>query len=299
MRATLDCISCYVRHAVDLSRMVTTDPERQWQIVHEALERATRIDFAAPPPALARELHQRVRELCGVADPYRRVKDESTQFALELLPALRHEVANAADPFETVVRLVIAGNVIDFGTNRDLRLDQVHGILAEALHQPLDRAAVARLKQAMDEAPHILYLGDNCGEIVFDRLLVERYREKITFAVRGGPILNDATREDAIAAGLTDLVPVIDTGDAAPGVLLEHCSATFREAFAAAPLIIAKGQGNFETLGSSPRPIIFLLKAKCQVVARDLGVDLGGLVVTEPHRHPRPADHQAQARASR
>jgi hypothetical protein len=237
------------------------------------------IDFAVPPPAMARELHARLRELTGIADPYRQVKEESTKFALELLPALRHEVARAADPFETIVRLIIAGNVIDFGTNQELLLDDVHRVIAESLSQPLDHAAVIRLHQAMDRAKDILYLGDNCGEIVFDRLLVERYRDKITFAVRGGPILNDATREDAVASGLADVVRIIDSGDASPGILLEHCSAEFREAFAAADLVVSKGQGNYETLNDHPRPIVFLLKAKCRVVAQQLGVELGSLIV--------------------
>jgi uncharacterized protein with ATP-grasp and redox domains len=228
---------------------------------------------------MARELHARIRELTGVADPYRQIKVESTRFALELLPALRHEVARSADPFVTAVRLAIAGNIIDFGTNQELHLDDVHGVIAEALAQPIDLAAVRRLEQAMAQARSILFLGDNCGEIVIDRLLIEPCRDKITFAVRGSPILNDATREDAVASGLADLVPVIDTGDATPGILLEHSSAAFRRAFAEADLILAKGQGNYETLDETDRPIVFLLKAKCRVVARQLGVDLGSLVV--------------------
>jgi uncharacterized protein with ATP-grasp and redox domains len=279
MRTTLDCIPCYLQHAIHIGRMVTDDPALQRRIVQGALERAAEIDFNVPPPAMARELHARIRELTGIADPYRQVKDESTRFAMELLPALRHEVARAADPFETIVRLIIAGNVIDFGTNQELHLDDVHRVIAESLSQPLDHAAVVRLHQAMDQAKSILYLGDNCGEIVFDRLLVERYREKITFAVRGGPILNDATRDDAVASGLAEVVPIIDSGDASPGILLEHSSAEFRDAFAAADLIIAKGQGNYETLNDNPRPIVFLLKAKCRVVAQQLGVELGSLIV--------------------
>jgi len=279
MRTTLDCIPCYIQHAVHIARMVTDDPARHKEIVDGALRRATEVDFGVPPPAMARELHARIREVAGVADPYRQVKEESTRFALELLPALRHEVARAADPFATAVRLAIAGNIIDFGTNQELRLDDVHRVFAEALAQPIDLAAIRRLERALDEARTILYLGDNCGEIVIDRLLVEPRRDKITFAVRGSPILNDATREDAVASGLADIVPVIDTGDATPGVLLEHASAPFRRAFAAADLIVAKGQGNYETLDETDRPIVFLLKAKCRVVARQLGVDLGSLVV--------------------
>lgn len=279
MRTTLDCVPCYLQHAVHIGRMVTDDPDLRRQILQVALRRAAELDLAVPPPALAGELHACIRALTGVADPYRQIKDESTRFALELLPALRHEVERAADPFEVVVRLVIAGNIIDFGANQELRLDDVHRVIAEALTQPLERTAVVRLRQAMDRARRILYLGDNCGEIVFDRLLIEPYRDRITFAVRGGPILNDATRADAAASGLDGLVRIIDTGDATPGVLLPGCSTEFRDEFDAADLIVAKGQGNFETLNDSPRPVAFLFKAKCHVVAREIGVPLGSLVV--------------------
>jgi len=285
--------------------MVTDDPARQWQIVREALARAERLDFTEPPPVLARELHARVRKLCGAIDPYRRVKDESTRIALQLLPALRREVARAADPFAAAVRLAIAGNVIDFGTNRDLKLDQLQILLRDALRLPLSATAVARLRHAMDAAESILFLGDNCGEIVLDRLLLEPYRHKLTFVVRGGPILNDATLADAAASGLTDLVPVISTGDAAPGVILKHCSAEFRARFAAADLVIAKGQGNFETLDGESRRIFFLLKAKCGVVARRLRVPLGSLVVTTTpttrHRHapPSPTPNATLAKPAR
>jgi len=137
------------------------------------------------------------------------------------------------------------------------------------------------LAAAVEAAGNILYLGDNTGEIVLDRLPVEELpRERVTFAVRGGPIINDATREDALSTGMTDLVPVIDNGSDVPGTDLEQCSREFQEAFEAADLVIAKGQGNYETLSDNRQSIFFLLKAKCAVIAENIGCRVGDAVIT-------------------
>ena len=142
------------------------------------------------------------------------------------------------------------------------------------------RDMLERLRRRVQETKSILYLADNAGEIVFDRLLIEQLpRDRVTVAVKGGPVINDATREDAEAAGLIDLVEVIDNGSDAPGTILEQCSPSFQRRFAEADLVIAKGQGNYETLNDVPREVFFLLKVKCPVIARDIACDLGHIAV--------------------
>ena len=129
-------------------------------------------------------------------------------------------------------------------------------------------------------AQDILYLADNAGEIVFDRLLIEQLpMQKITVVVKGFPIINDATMEDAVAAGLTEIVSVIDNGSDAPGTILEICSDAFVSRFEQADLIITKGQGNYETLSDIDKNIYFILKAKCPVIASDLGCPIGQMVL--------------------
>ena len=136
-------------------------------------------------------------------------------------------------------------------------------------------------KHAVSRANNILYLGDNAGEIVFDRLLIEQLPcEKITFVVKGGPILNDALMEDAQIVGLTDVVDVIDNGSDAPGTILESCSEAFRLRFDESDLVIAKGQGNYETLSDVDKNIFFLVTPKCSVLARHLGREIGSLVLS-------------------
>jgi hypothetical protein len=136
------------------------------------------------------------------------------------------------------------------------------------------------LRESIDSAKNILYLGDNCGEIVFDRLLIEQLPlDKVTFVVRGGPIINDATMGDARETGMTELVNVIDNGSNIPGTVLEKCSKEFRECFVDADLIIAKGQGNYETLSSCEKNIFFLLQAKCPVISGHIGCEQGSFIV--------------------
>jgi uncharacterized protein with ATP-grasp and redox domains len=134
--------------------------------------------------------------------------------------------------------------------------------------------------KAVNESESILYLADNAGEIVFDRLLIEQMpTEKVTVAVKGSPVINDATIEDAIHAGLPQIVDVIENGSDAPGTILENCSQAFRDHFAKADLVVAKGQGNYETLSDVNKNIFFILKAKCPVISRNIGCEVGEMIL--------------------
>jgi uncharacterized protein with ATP-grasp and redox domains len=136
------------------------------------------------------------------------------------------------------------------------------------------------MKDEITEARSILYLADNAGEIVFDRLLIEKMpREKITMAVKGGPIINDALWEDAELVGLTEMVKVVDNGSDAAGTVLDTCSDEFRNLFENAEVIISKGQANYETLNDVEENIFFLLTSKCPVIAHDIGCNLGDMIV--------------------
>jgi uncharacterized protein with ATP-grasp and redox domains len=139
---------------------------------------------------------------------------------------------------------------------------------------------VEAFRNAVSQAERILYLTDNAGEIVLDRLLIEQLpTEQVTVAVKGAPVINDATMEDALLAGLPRIVEVIDNGSDAPGTILEACSQAFRERFEDADLIVSKGQGNYETLSDSDKNIFFILKAKCPVIAKDLGCEVGAMIL--------------------
>jgi uncharacterized protein with ATP-grasp and redox domains len=279
MKTFLDCIPCLIRQSLDAARLAAPDQTIHARMLHEVLETAKEVDLHQPPPAMAQRFLRRVRELTGESDPYRELKASFNRRALKQYPEFQDQVKRSASPMETAVRLAIAGNVIDLGANRGLTQRQVHDTVLDAMSAPLGKD-VKRFSDAVSQADNILYLGDNAGEIVFDRLLIEQISpEKVTFVVRGAPAGNDATMVDAEASRITEMVEVIDNGSDAPGTLLHDCSQAFRERFEKADLVIAKGQGNYESLSEAEKDIWFLLKAKCSVIARDLRCEVGSLIL--------------------
>ena len=282
MRTHFDCVPCFVRQVLDSVKMTTDDEQIHEKVLREALHLASKMDFHQSPPAMAQKIHRFIRELTGVQDPYLQVKDRFNKFALKMYPDMKERIETSADPLETAVRLAIAGNIIDLGVKSGLAESQVERTIAGSLTESLDMEALEEFKNATAQAKDILYLGDNAGEIVFDRLLIEQLPcENITFVVKAGPIINDATMQDAEMTGLTDTVSVIDNGSDAPGTILESCSEDFRSRFSGADLVIAKGQGNYETLSDADKNIFFVLKAKCPVIAQHLGCEIGCLVLTK------------------
>ncbi len=281
MKTFFDCIACFVRQSLDAVRMTTPDEAIHERLLREVLRFLAEMDMRQSPPAMAKRIHRLIREMTGQSDPYRDVKERFNRLAMDIYPELEARVGRSANPLDTAVRLAIAGNVIDSGVNHHLRDEQVHEAIDHALDAPFE-ADLAAFEKATSSAKDILYLADNAGEIVFDRLLIEQLlAEKITVAVKGSPIINDATMEDAEATGMTELVEVIDNGSDAPGTILEDCSDAFRRRFDKADMVIAKGQGNYETLSEVDKDIFFILKAKCPVIARDLGCAVGSLVLQQ------------------
>lgn len=275
MKTYLDCIPCFIRQGLDAARIVTDDPAVHERILRDLLRQAAELDFSQSPPVTGQKIHRRIRELTGITDPYRKIKVRFNRIALEMLPELKAGIETSNDPFFKALRFAIAGNVIDLGVNGDIAECEIRDAIRNTLKEPF-WGDIEDLHSACNHARHILYLADNAGEIVFDRLLIDRLLPTpVTLAVRGSPVLNDATRDDAAAAGFSALVEVIDNGSDAPGTILADCSEEFRRRFADADLIIAKGQGNFETLSDEDANIFFLFKAKCPVIADHVDLPVG------------------------
>ncbi len=287
MQTALECIPCFARQALEAARAVTDDPAVHERLLRDVLRTAAAMDLSQCPPVVAQRIHRTLRALTGVADPYRAAKARFNRMALDVVGPLGEEVRRADDPFAAALRIAIAGNVIDMGVNGAITeaeiLASIHRVMDEPFHGDVDA-----LRDAAAGAERILYLADNAGEIVLDRLLIEQLPAgRVTVAVRGGPVLNDATREDAEVAGLGEVAEVIDNGSDAPGTLLDDCSEAFRRQYARADLILAKGQGNFETLSDEDANLFFLLKVKCSVIADHIGLPIGTLIAMR--RRGRPA----------
>jgi uncharacterized protein with ATP-grasp and redox domains len=292
MRTYFDCVPCFVRQVLDSVRMITDDEQLHEKILREALKMASEMDLGQSPPAMAQKIHRFIREITGIGDPYLDVKNHFNKLALQLYPKLKQRIEASIDPIETAVRLAIAGNIIDFGVNSTIEPGQVERSIAESLTDPFNMESLEVFKDVISQSEDILYLGDNAGEIVFDRLLIEQLPcEKITFVVKGEPILNDAVIEDAQTVGLTNIIDVIDNGSNAPGTILDDCSETFRNRFDRSDLIIAKGQGNYETLSDIDKNIFFLVRPKCNVLARHLGCEIGSLILSRSN-HSRFAERR-------
>lgn len=280
MKTTLDCIPCFVRQAADAVKMsVSSDDERN-RLMRNVLRWISDVDLDQSPPAISQIIHRRVRELLPIDDPYRAAKDSHNALAAALIPSIRRRIEASFDPLTMAVRYAITGNLIDLGAKNGVGFGEIYAELQSAPMQPIWGDMIA-FDKAAASAQTILYLADNAGEIFFDRLLIEQLSgAKVTLAVRGMPVINDATRFDALAAGLEEIVEIIDNGSDAPGTILQDCSPEFQRRFEAADMIIAKGQGNFESLSDEPHNIFFLFRIKCPVISQHSGFAVGTYVVT-------------------
>ncbi len=280
MKTAIECIPCFARQALEAARLASDDESVHEQVLRRVLAMVSEMDLSITPPQMGQKIHRLVRQLSGQADPYRDIKDRFNAAALGWIDELRKKVDESESPLDAAARLAIAGNIIDFGPAGARSEEEVREIIDAALTVELCGDG-ENFAARMAEAENILYLADNTGEIVFDRLLIERLSpDKVTVAVKGSPVLNDATMDDARVAGLTDMVKVIDNGSDAPATVLEDCSEQFRDVFEAADVVIAKGQGNYESLSGVSKEIFFALKIKCPVIADDIGYPLGSMVLS-------------------
>lgn len=271
MKTELTCIQCLVGNAINAARMMTDDPALREEIVKHSLRDIADFNTEQPPTAMARRILEYASAQTGITDPYRDQKDSSTILAKKMLNRFMEETDHDFNDFETLVRLAIAGNIIDFGVNCNLNMDYASSVIEEAFRKKIDMESLRNAEKAIGRAGKILYLLDNCGEAVFDSLLVRKYQDKITLSVKGKPILNDVTRRELKDSGFDGFpAKIVDTGDCTPGVSLKDSSEEFLQAYRECDLIVSKGQGNFETLIGTEKPVIFLFMAKCNIVAEYL-----------------------------
>ncbi|MBF0328565.1 MAG: DUF89 family protein [Nitrospirae bacterium] len=284
MNVHLDCFPCFLKQTLIAARLGTDDLIMQERLVKGVLDEIGATDMNRPPAYSTTFLHRKIRDILG-KDPFKDNKSEYNQKALKLYPALKKMVHDSKDPLWTAARLAIAGNIIDFGIYSSI---DIEGTVKRALETPLAVDNYAELRKTLNEADEVLYLLDNAGEIVFDRILIEQLKDngiKTKAVAKGMPVLNDATLYDAKEVGLTDVCEVIDNGSDCIGTILDMTPETFRDEFENARLVISKGQGNFETLyspgksASKNKQIFFLLQSKCEVVSRELGYEKGAMLL--------------------
>ena len=282
MKTYIDCIPCFIRQGLEAARMVTDDNELQLRVVRELMRYLVDLDLTGSPPVASEQVHKIIREITGSVDPYKKIKQRQNEFAMELYPKLKDMLDSSEDRLLTAIKLAIAGNVIDFGAA--VRFD-VKSTIKKVLAANFTIDAYDKFKRSLAAANKILYIGDNAGEIVFDKLLIEELVNKdleILYAVKPGPIINDATVKDAHDIGLDKYAKIITTGAQTPGVVLELCSSEYLKHYNTSDIIIAKGQGNYEGLPAKPN-LFKLLMVKCDLVAREIGkgIKIGDIIFVE------------------
>lgn len=285
MRTYLECIPCFFKQGLLAARIAGLAPDEQKKVLIEIARILPDIPMEASPPEIALHVYKAIRKSSGVQDPFKRIKDKYISLALSLYPELKKIVDNSEDPLLSAIRVAIAGNIIDFGVGSEFDVEET---LKETMVAQFAVLDYELFKEALVKAKTILYIGDNAGETVFDRVLIEQMEGDVIFAVREEPVINDALIEDAERSGIGEVARIISSGSDAPGTILTRCNREFLTLFQNADLVIAKGQGNYETLSEVSREIYFLIKAKCPVIARDIGVKEQSIVLMRLKREDNP-----------
>jgi hypothetical protein len=262
----LDCMPCFLKQAIKCSELLNLSAEKTKAVVDKVALTIPHLSMEQSPPFNSRSIYDAIQSITGIDDPFLAIKKESNDQALQLYPTAKKIVQNSPDPLLMSIHMAAAGNVIDYGTTQTI--SSIITAFQNALKQPFSVFCFESFKEKLNHANNILFLGDNAGEIVFDRLLIETIGKPVTYAVRGFPIINDALKQDAIDVGIDQLANLIDNGAGYPGTVLDKCSDTFKKAFDQADLIISKGQGNFETLSDVNGPICMIFMVKCHQVIR-------------------------------
>ena len=283
MNTRFECIPCTVNSYLRLAETGVIPESRQETILRQLLRFLSQVEYNQSPPVLGRMLHRLIRESLQNPDPYHQIKEHYNSMMLDLYSSFEEMVDRSPDPFDTAMRLAIAGNVIDFGSQYQFDvMDTINGVMEAKLAIDDSR----QLRHDLKHATSLLYIGDNCGEIILDKLFLESiHLPQMYFVVRDGPVINDVTLNDANMAGMEKIAKVITTGDDAPGAVWESTSGEFKDHFINADVIISKGQGNLEGLMHIPHNnIYFLLVTKCDLIAEQVGAKKGQFVVKKGFR---------------
>ncbi len=288
MKTYLECIPCFFKQGLNISKVWGIDEKKRKEIIDKIAIVVPSFPLTSSSPEMGKIIQDIITEVLGNNDPYERVKKESNKIGLSIYDKLKEKIDSSQDKLLTGIELSIAGNIIDYGANHNLCIDsEISKILNKKSGFSCSKNfQYEAFKEKLESSDLLLFLGDNAGEIVFDKIFIEEIiklypYKKIIYAVREAPIINDATMEDAIFVGLDKVVDVISSGSLLPGTLLSQCSKEFVKLFNEADIIISKGQGNFETLSEEKTfsSLFFLLVVKCQVVGRELKSRVGDIIL--------------------
>ncbi|HUU49916.1 MAG TPA: ARMT1-like domain-containing protein [Nitrospinota bacterium] len=276
MKTYLECIPCFFKQALIASQIAGADEVTQKKVLDKLSQMIPDFSLEQKPPEMGKDIYALVRDVTGNPDPFKEIKYRFNKIALNLYPNLKKKVKESKDPLLTAIRLSIAGNVIDYGTPNSFNVDDE---IDDTLKKDFAIFDYEKFKNSLTSTSQILYLADNAGEVVFDKILIEELNKEIIYVVRDEPIINDALIEDALFCEMDKVAKIISSGSDAPGTILEYCSKDFLEIYKNSKFVISKGQGNFEALSEETKPIFFLFKTKCYCSAKDVGCNIGDIIL--------------------
>ena len=283
MNTSLECMPCFMKMVLNDARLACPgDEAMHYAIVAAWGRRLGDLDLSQCPPAIARHLLDLIQSMTGCGDLYLEDKQASNAHVSSLLPELRQMIEahreSYGESFELALELATIGNYIDRGVDLDVDWEaELRNVSASVSHEIINE-----LKALAGDGAEVLIIGDNTGEIVLDKLLVEEFDRRgcrVTYAVRSHPIINDATMADAISVGMTDLCEVVESGVDTPGTVLDRCTPEFLSRMDGADVILAKGQGNFEALEGRRPGVYCAFKVKCPRVAQETGREMGSSIL--------------------
>jgi len=279
MKAYPECIPCFINQGLNAVKKLKLPKEKELEIAKRCLKLLSQFEnFEQSPAYYAYFIQQIVKEIAQTEDPFREMKKLANETALRMLEEVRKEYEKAPDKLAFSLKLSAIGNYIDFAVKGVFDVErEVKGLL----NSEFTIFDYEIFKEKLKNANSVLIIGDNAGEIVFDKLLVETLKDlgkEVIYAVKGKPILNDATVEDAQEVSMTSLCKVIHNGSDKVGTWLEDCGEEFKKHFYEADIVISKGQANFETLSEVERDVFFLLVAKCSPIASETKGRVKGLI---------------------
>ncbi len=270
MKFSLECLPCYMRQTLESGKFITQDEAVHEKLMREALGTLAKFNVNETDFETHRNLYKLIKSYCPNGDPFLSFKKEFNDICLGLEGYLNDLIIKSEDPFESAVRVSLAGNLIDSGIGTNLSREKLMQTIDDSLHQKISEEKIDDLRKNILQAKKILFIGDNTGEIVFDKIFIQNCipTDKVTYVVRGGPAMNDSTIEDARYVGIDKVVKVITTGIDLPAAAISLASEEFKKEYYSSDLIISKGMGNFEALMDETNNIFFLLKIKCEVILK-------------------------------
>ncbi|MGD9108405.1 MAG: ARMT1-like domain-containing protein [Gammaproteobacteria bacterium] len=286
MKTHLNCIPCFFKQAISMACQLGANYAKQRQVVNNLAKMLPTISLDSSPPEIVKIIYDLVnRTLNNKYDGYEKIKDESNKLTLNIYEKLQEKIFLSNDRLLTATELAIAGNIIDYGGARIFT--NINDEMDKIMNQSINNKLIFNyddFKSILSTAKEVIYLADNAGEVVFDRLLIEEIKYfnrnvEITYVVKEQPIINDATKKDAIQCNIHKICKVMSSGSDVPGTPLNLCSKEFLDKFNKTDMVISKGQGNFETLFDSGYSIFFLLKIKCPFVAKEIDGNIGDSIL--------------------